>query len=273
MTPSLADLCILDVVDDDGVSRQVAVADRDLAAEDQARESRAYQTVKLNSAHPLAEVLRTGRPTVYSEIPGPLLQSITGSAMHPLVRGARVLQSALVVPLTARGRTLGTMTCASSTLERYGPTDLALAEQVARRVALAVDNGRLYREARLAEARYHRLLSQGLQVPPQTADTALALAAGPREADQQAADAATSPSSAVLEQWLSRLPLSPLTPRERQVLDALVAGASTQELCHQLVVSRYAVRYHLKNLFRKFHVRRRSQLVACAIGLGVRTQT
>src|SRR5207245_5078599 len=72
------------------------------------------------------------------------------------------------------------------------------------------------REARLSEARYHRLLSQGLQVAPQTADTAFALAAGPREANQQAADAATSQSSAVLEQWLSSLPLSPLTPRERQ---------------------------------------------------------
>jgi DNA-binding CsgD family transcriptional regulator len=67
--------------------------------------------------------------------------------------------------------------------------------------------------------------------------------------------------------------LSPLTPRERQVLDALVAGASTQEISQLLVVSQYAVRYHLKNLFRKFHVRRRSQLVASAVRLGLTSQT
>ena len=270
MVASLADLCIVDVADEDGVSRPAAMAHCDPVAEEQVRESRAHYTVRLNSAHPLADVLRAGRPVVYSTIPGPLLQSMTGTAERPRAQRAGDLQSALVVPLTARGRTLGTITFASSTSGRYGPTDLTLAEEVARRVALAVDNGRLYREARLAEARYHRLLTKGLQVPPHGAATAGASAAGPLESD---ADAATSQPVALLEHWLSTLPMSPLTPRERQVLDALVAGASTQEISQLLVVSQYAVRYHLKNLFRKFHVRRRSQLVASAVRLGLTSQT
>ena len=55
-------------------------------------------------------------------------------------------RSAIAVPLVARGRTLGALTFAwSESGRRYEETDLALAEEVARRAALAIDNARLYR--------------------------------------------------------------------------------------------------------------------------------
>ena len=54
----------------------------------------------------------------------------------------------MIVPLLARGRTLGAITFASAESgRRYGASDLALAEDVARRAALAVDNARLFQEA------------------------------------------------------------------------------------------------------------------------------
>jgi predicted ATPase/signal transduction histidine kinase len=57
----------------------------------------------------------------------------------------------LVVPLQASGRTLGTMTFYSKSNERrYGPTHVALAEEIARRAAVAIENARLYDEARAA---------------------------------------------------------------------------------------------------------------------------
>jgi DNA-binding NarL/FixJ family response regulator len=66
-----------------------------------------------------------------------------------------------------------------------------------------------------------------------------------------------------------------VTPRERDVLEALVTGASTREIAKQLVISEYAVRYHLRNLFQKLEVHSRSQLVARVLqsGLGRSPQT
>jgi DNA-binding NarL/FixJ family response regulator len=132
---------------------------------------------------------------------------------------------------------LGAMTYASVAPERYQASDVALAEQVARRVAFAVDNGRLYREARSAEARYQRLFSKQFRSRP----------------------GGTRSTADVL----------PLTPRELDVLQLLVAGASTREIAKRLVVSDYAVRYHLRNLFRKLEVHTRIQLVAQALHLGL----
>src|SRR5918911_419020 len=54
----------------------------------------------------------------------------------------------MCVPMLGRGRTLGVVTfVAADRGRRYGPEDLALAEDLARRAAVAVDNARLYHDA------------------------------------------------------------------------------------------------------------------------------
>jgi len=54
------------------------------------------------------------------------------------------LRSVMIVPLAARDRTLGAITFAAESGRRYTPLDLALAEELARRAALALDNALLY---------------------------------------------------------------------------------------------------------------------------------
>src|SRR2546430_1245067 len=78
-----------------------------------------------------------------------------------LLRGLG-FESAMVVPLTARGRTFGAITFVSSESGRtYEPEDLALAEALASRAAQAVDNARLYQErAHVARALQQSLLPQ-----------------------------------------------------------------------------------------------------------------
>ncbi len=61
------------------------------------------------------------------------------------------------MPLVARGRGLGTLSLVAATPGRFGADDLALAEELGRRCALAIDNARLYRDARAAEERYRDL--------------------------------------------------------------------------------------------------------------------
>jgi len=71
------------------------------------------------------------------------------------LRAAGVV-SLILVPLEARGRRLGTMTLLSTDpRRRYGPRDLALAVELARRGALAIENSRLIRSLQAAEGRYH----------------------------------------------------------------------------------------------------------------------
>ena len=267
MVPVLGDVCLVDIVEPDGELRPVALASVEPSAEDEIRQSRAQHPVTLNSAHAIASVLRSGRPQVYHAVPDLLHRWVGGT--DPTTGRAYDIKSALVIPLVARGRPLGTMTCASVLAQRYQPADVALAEQVGRRVAAGVDNGRLYREAQAAEARYRRLLSKQLKtLPPRTRSTADRLEHQP-ERSTSAVEAAVPSAVDVVQAPLHGMPLTPLTPREQDVLRLLVAGASTRDIARRLVVSEYAVRYHLRNLFLKLDVHSRTQLVAQVLHLGL----
>ena len=71
-----------------------------------------------------------------------------------------VLRAAVVLPLLARGRVLGTLTLASTTPERhFGLSQLALVEDLANRAAVALDNARLYQSLREADRHKNEFLA------------------------------------------------------------------------------------------------------------------
>ncbi len=72
--------------------------------------------------------------------------------------GPRV-RSALVLPLAARGRTLGALTLAFGPARAHGPGDLALAEELASRAGIALDNARLYKDVQTADRQKNDFLS------------------------------------------------------------------------------------------------------------------
>ena len=97
---------------------------------------------------PVPQVIRSARTQLIPEIPDELLRRFARDAAH--LEGLRAfgLRSLLIVPLTARGRTLGAITFVmAESGRRYGRADQLLGEDLARRAAIAVDNARLYREA------------------------------------------------------------------------------------------------------------------------------
>ncbi|MBI3965992.1 MAG: response regulator transcription factor [Chloroflexi bacterium] len=63
--------------------------------------------------------------------------------------------------------------------------------------------------------------------------------------------------------------MEPLTAREREVLELLVAGATNKELAQRLIVSENTVKYHLKNILQKLHLSNRAQVVAYALRHGL----
>ena len=145
--PELADWCLLDILKEDGSVNQLAAAHADPARESLLRELLGYRRFGEDAPGTVARVLRTGHSILIPEASDALLaERATGEEHLGVLRRLGVC-SIMSVPLLARGRTLGAMTLVSSDPERrYGEEDLSLAEGLAYRCALAVDNARLYRE-------------------------------------------------------------------------------------------------------------------------------
>jgi GAF domain-containing protein len=92
-------------------------------------------------------VLDGGPPIIVPEITDEMLsQSISDPEELRLVRGVG-MRSALVLPLRAAGRTTGLLTMINAESARsFSEDELAFAEDVARRAAVAVDNARRFAE-------------------------------------------------------------------------------------------------------------------------------
>jgi PAS domain S-box-containing protein len=144
--PALADWCAVDVLLEDQSIRRVAVAHPDPSKVELGYELLRRYPLRLDM--PEGAVLRSGQSVLLPEITGAMLSAFARDAGHLTILRKLNLKSTMVVPLSARGRILGAMSLVSGESgRRYGPDDLALAEELARRAALAVENARLYRAA------------------------------------------------------------------------------------------------------------------------------
>jgi signal transduction histidine kinase len=143
--PEMADWCVVDTLDEDGSVRLLAVAHVDPAKEALVHELRRRYPPAPHARYGLQRVLETGRPEIYPEILPSWRQAAARDAEHLRLMDALDARSSMCVPLRARGETLGAMTfvCAASG-RRYGPSDVALAQDLADRCALALDNARLH---------------------------------------------------------------------------------------------------------------------------------
>ena len=149
VVPALADLCMVDIVRRDGEAERPVMA----FADDRKQQTLADRMTELRP-HAIwqtaqATVIASGEPMLLSEVP---------SSEHDHVRDDRAdvlkaagVRSLLVVPLSANGRTFGALTLAAAESgRRYSPVDLRLAQDLANRAAMAVDNARLYADAQNA---------------------------------------------------------------------------------------------------------------------------
>ncbi len=196
--PQLADWCAVDLLEPGAREpEQLAVAHVDPAKLELARELREGYPPDRNATTGAREVIRTGRPELYPELPAEVLEAGARDARHlDLIRRLK-LESAMVVPLTAHGRTLGAMTFLyADSGRRYSESDLAFASDFARRAAMAIENTLALRDAEAAreaerQARDRIARMQEITASMSRARTAAEVAGAVCEIGARALDALT----------------------------------------------------------------------------------
>jgi PAS domain S-box-containing protein len=148
IVPRLADWCAVDVVRSGGVPERLIVVHTDPARERLAQELRQRYPPDPHLSEGVPRVLRTGEPELVAEISDDLLRHSAHNAEHLALLEQLGLRSYMIVPLRARGQSLGAISLvAAQSGRRYGTDDLRTAQDLADRAALAIDNARLHREA------------------------------------------------------------------------------------------------------------------------------
>ncbi len=154
MVPEMAEGCAVQLVDEGGQLRSVAITHSDPAQQALMRELQARFPFSPDAPHGPPRVLRTGAPELFPRVPEEVRDALSTDPEQRRLLFAIDIRSAIVVPMATQGRTIGAITLIS-TNRSYTPADLRLAEELARRAASAVENARLFdlmrRERRRAE--------------------------------------------------------------------------------------------------------------------------
>ncbi|MDX6670114.1 MAG: hypothetical protein QOI91_477 [Solirubrobacteraceae bacterium] len=167
--PELGDLCVIDLLEPDGSIGASVAASADPDVADGLEEIRARSPLDPQGSHPVAEVLRTGEPMVLRDLAEPgVVEQVAQSDEHRDFMVQAGYRSAAVVPMWARGRTLGAISFLHVRGDRrYDAADLALLTDLASRAAMALDNARLYAErSHVAGTLQRGLLPTALPQPP-----------------------------------------------------------------------------------------------------------
>jgi signal transduction histidine kinase len=146
--PYLDAWCIVDVLNEGGEVQRIAVVHPDPDKQDAARRLAEQYPPRAGDVIGAPRVIRTGRPEMVFDVPDAALVAAAHDEEHLALLRRLGIRSYVIVPMVARGNALGAMTFITAEHDRrFGDIDVVMAEDLARRAAMAVDNARLHREA------------------------------------------------------------------------------------------------------------------------------
>lgn len=152
--PELADWCTVHIIEEDGAIEQIAVAHIDPAKLEWAYQIREKYPLNPEDARGAAYTLRTGKSDFVPDIPDELLVKAARDSEHLEMLRQVGFSSVMTVPLRTQARILGVISFISAESgRRYTSANLQLAEELARRASLAIDNAQLYRLAQRDRAK------------------------------------------------------------------------------------------------------------------------
>jgi signal transduction histidine kinase len=149
--PNFADWCIVDTIAEDGSLQQMEIAHVTPAKIALIQELRRLYPPDPGEPHAIWRAIRNGRSELASTIPDAALAARACDVHHLTLLREVGITSHIVVPLQTRDRILGAITFVMGQSGRhYEPNDLVLAEGLARRAAVAMENARLYQDLQQA---------------------------------------------------------------------------------------------------------------------------
>jgi PAS domain S-box-containing protein len=161
--PELAELCLIDFKRADGWLGDSVVAGANPEMAQRLERIRRERPLDPGGEHPVAQVLRLERPMIWRDLKAPeIVDKVSQGPDHLQLMIDAGYNSAAVVPLIARGRSIGAISFLHVFSDlRYDPDDLEFLSELGDRAALALDNARLYRE----RDRVAKNLQRGLRPP------------------------------------------------------------------------------------------------------------
>jgi PAS domain S-box-containing protein len=158
--PTFADWCTVDVLDGDGTVRRLAIKHTDPSKVHLAEELIKRYPPRPDAKRGLRHVLATGKAEMMEEIPDALLLEGAQDSEHLRLLQELGLKSYICMPMLYRGRTLGALSFVmAESGRRFTSADLRLAEQLAQRAAVAIENANLYRVLREEDRRKTEFLA------------------------------------------------------------------------------------------------------------------
>jgi PAS domain S-box-containing protein len=172
--PRIGDWCSIDLATEDGGFRNVAVTHVDPARVELAEELQRRYPPEQDADTGVSKVIRTGEPEIYPTIPDEMIVEAAIDEEHLRLIRELGMVSAMVVPLIARDKVLGTLTLVSAESgHTYTDDDLRLAQELAIHAGLAIDNATLYRREHDAAVTLQRALLPKRIPAPKTAEVAV----------------------------------------------------------------------------------------------------
>jgi len=166
--PELAELTVIDLLQDDRSVRLTVAAAVSPEIARRVEEARRREPLSLDGEHPVVTVLREAEPVLIEEMSEEFHARIAQGPGHLELMRELGYRSAIVVPLIARNRILGALSLLRlSNPQPFDRDDLVLANDLARRAGLAIDNARLFESVRhLARTLQDSLLPRSMPEVP-----------------------------------------------------------------------------------------------------------
>lgn len=156
--PKVADWCAIDLISDSGKIELKAVAHVNPSKVKWAVKYRSQNPPNMDQETGLAKVIKTGKPEFYPFVPQSLLTNLNPEEEKTLKKIGGIT-AAIIVPLKSKRKVIGALTMISSeSKKRFTEFDLGIAEQIADRASVAVENAILYQNVNDERKRLNHLL-------------------------------------------------------------------------------------------------------------------
>lgn len=151
--PEIADWCAVDILDGKGELQQIAITHKDPKKVKWAKELRKLDPPDLNASTGVPNVIRTAKSELYPQITDELLVKVAKNKKQLKLMRDIGFTSAMVVPLCREKKCIGAITFITTETKRYyDEKDLAMAEELANRASVALENAGLYKASQEAVA-------------------------------------------------------------------------------------------------------------------------